>query len=85
MANYYKQCDCKRMTDKVPCYDCLEAENKRLREAGETLLTLIDVCVPSEIFANGNIVWGADEGEVKTKWLIKECREVIKGVEGGGE
>ena len=32
MANYYKQCDCKRMTDKVPCYDCLEAENKRLRE-----------------------------------------------------
>ena len=42
MANYYKQCECKRMTDKVPCYDCLEAENKRLRER---LNAIIHLCV----------------------------------------
>ena len=33
MAGYYKQCDCGRYADVVPCYDCLWEENKRLREA----------------------------------------------------
>ena len=32
MANYYKQCDCGRYADVVPCYDCLWEENKRLRD-----------------------------------------------------
>ena len=32
MANYFKQCDCGRYANVVPCYDCLWSENKQLRE-----------------------------------------------------
>ena len=31
MANYFKQCDCGRYTDVVPCYDCLEKENYKMK------------------------------------------------------
>ncbi len=37
MVGYYKQCHCLRLSDVVPCYTCLEAENQRLREALEEI------------------------------------------------